>query len=297
MLTGRQIAEDALAIQRSGAGYIWGTSGEIWTEKKQKELYYEYWSDPVGNASKYGSMEYGDKWIGKPVYDCSGLVMRICANHGLKLPHGSNSQFNKYCKASGKLKKGKRKDGQELKIGTCVFLYKEATDNRHHVGIYCGNTIVVEAKGGKWGVITSNISAWDEWGELKNVDYSNEQKDGGDAMDYPTLRRGDTGEWVTKAQELLQNNGSEIQADGIFGIGTQTAVKAFQRKNGLDSDGIIGPKTWAMLMHTVLNVTVDKDADMTEVIHHEGRISITLDMESAKQIFLALKAAGVEACL
>ena len=35
--------------------------------------------------------------------------------------------------------------------------------------------------------------------------------------------------------------------DGIFGSGTLEAVKKFQRKNGLDADGIVGEKTAAAL--------------------------------------------------
>ncbi|MEV5116705.1 peptidoglycan-binding protein [Peribacillus frigoritolerans] len=35
--------------------------------------------------------------------------------------------------------------------------------------------------------------------------------------------------------------------DGIFGSGTEIAVKAFQRVNGLSADGIAGENTFAKL--------------------------------------------------
>lgn len=38
-----------------------------------------------------------------------------------------------------------------------------------------------------------------------------------------------------------------IAADGQFGAGTETAVRTFQRRNGLTPDGIVGPKTWVAL--------------------------------------------------
>ena len=53
------------------------------------------------------------------------------------------------------------------------------------------------------------------------------------------LKLGSRGKEVKELQELL-----EIDADGIFGKGTETAVKNWQTKNGLTADGIVGPKTW-----------------------------------------------------
>ena len=38
-----------------------------------------------------------------------------------------------------------------------------------------------------------------------------------------------------------------LDVDGIFGSGTQTAVKKFQKTNGIEADGIVGPITWAAL--------------------------------------------------
>jgi peptidoglycan hydrolase-like protein with peptidoglycan-binding domain len=38
-----------------------------------------------------------------------------------------------------------------------------------------------------------------------------------------------------------------VSADGDFGPGTERAVKAWQAKNGLTADGIVGPKTLAAM--------------------------------------------------
>ena len=38
--------------------------------------------------------------------------------------------------------------------------------------------------------------------------------------------------------------------DGIFGVLTEEAVKAFQAKNGLKADGIVGPLTWEKITTT-----------------------------------------------
>jgi len=63
----------------------------------------------------------------------------------------------------------------------------------------------------------------------------------------PALSIGDRGQHVKAVQEKLNAQGADLVADGIFGIGTHAAVVAFQAKNGLTADGMIGPKTRAAL--------------------------------------------------
>ncbi|GHV12248.1 hypothetical protein FACS1894219_04820 [Clostridia bacterium] len=69
---------------------------------------------------------------------------------------------------------------------------------------------------------------------------------------WPTLKSGSKGSEVTALQELLVYNGySPGTIDGDFGTNTTNAVKAFQKKNGLTADGIVGPKTFEKLITTV----------------------------------------------
>ncbi len=63
-----------------------------------------------------------------------------------------------------------------------------------------------------------------------------------DGQSRPTLRRGATGDFVTRVQLLLK-----VEAIGRFGPKTEAAVRAFQRAHNLVPDGIIGPKTWLTL--------------------------------------------------
>ena len=67
----------------------------------------------------------------------------------------------------------------------------------------------------------------------------------------PELKRGSKGEVVRAAQVLLNGRGASCGvwgADGDFGAATESAVYAFQRRNGLDADGQIGPATWSKLL-------------------------------------------------
>ena len=63
-----------------------------------------------------------------------------------------------------------------------------------------------------------------------------------------TARRGDCGETVVFIQERLTVLGFPATADGLFGPGTEAAVKDFQASRGLVADGLVGPTTWAALV-------------------------------------------------
>ena len=58
-----------------------------------------------------------------------------------------------------------------------------------------------------------------------------------------TLRRGDSGELVTELRRKLNIPGT----DGTFGPKTEAAVREIQRQHGMVPDGIVGPKTWALV--------------------------------------------------
>lgn len=64
----------------------------------------------------------------------------------------------------------------------------------------------------------------------------------------PTLRRGDRGKDVVHLQTRLAAMGYSVgKIDGIFGMYTNQSVKSLQADKGLVMDGIVGPKTWAVL--------------------------------------------------
>lgn len=67
-------------------------------------------------------------------------------------------------------------------------------------------------------------------------------------LNKPMLRRGSRGSAVVELQQRLGRTGFPLQADGIFGIRTDAAVRSFQSAKGLAVDGIVGPKTWAALL-------------------------------------------------
>ena len=226
-------------------GYIWGTAGEKWTAAKQAEI------EKTTDKNREKARQYGSKWIGHTVADCSGLFSWAFRQLGGYMYHGSDTMFRKYCTSNGQLSKGKRTDGQTLLPGTAVFTYNKTDGKYGHVGLFIGNGKVIEAEGTIHGVITSNVSGkWTYWGELKGVEYGKTPSPTPEPTTKPTLRKGDKGQYVTLAQTELINKGyscGSYGADGDFGSATETAVKNFQRDHSLTVDGVIGQKTWAAL--------------------------------------------------
>ena len=61
------------------------------------------------------------------------------------------------------------------------------------------------------------------------------------------VRYGSSGNDVSELQRILNENGYNLDVDGIFGSQTQAAVTDYQTKKGLDVDGIVGDQTWGSL--------------------------------------------------
>lgn len=79
---------------------------------------------------------------------------------------------------------------------------------------------------------------------------SNKTTNGGTCMvTLPVLRKGANSGYVKTLQILLNKYDlARLDEDGIFGDGTYAAVKAYQKRRGLDVDGIVGAKTWVDLL-------------------------------------------------
>lgn len=103
------------------------------------------------------------------------------------------------------------------------------------------------------------------------------------AIEAAVLRQGSTGGEVKEVQRRLKEWGYYSGAvDGIFGAGTKQAVIAFQKKNGLTADGVVGKATFAALgMNESYNVLNRQNGSsdytssdlylMAKCIYAEGR--------------------------
>lgn len=141
-----------------GWGYIYGESGDVWTQYKQDRT-----TDQM-------AISYGQKWVGKRVADCSGLFSGGFSKLGGYIPHGSNTIYRKYTTATGT-------DMSKAVPGYAVFKRRPGTKyadkiDWYHIGLYIGDGIAIEAKGTPYGVVQSKLSEWHAWGAIKGVDYN-----------------------------------------------------------------------------------------------------------------------------
>lgn len=226
-------------------GYIWGKSGQVWTQANQD------------NATRDMTVRYGQKWVGKRVADCSGLYVYAFRECGGKIYHGSNTIWNDYLDPETR---GPLAGIVKIRYGAAVF--QNVNGKRTHIGWYRGGGMVEEARGTQTGCILSPLATWDEYGELKDADYTGEVYETFDIQPLDTITKGANGELVKYLQNALIEEGYDVGksgADGVFGTGTLSAVRAFQYDNGLTSDGKVGQKTWAKIKALVVDDEPDED--------------------------------------
>ncbi|ADP85104.1 bifunctional lytic transglycosylase/C40 family peptidase [Pseudofrankia inefficax] len=99
----------------------------------------------VGKAYVWGS-------VGPDTWDCSSLVQAAYRAIGVQLPRVTTEQ----------LAAGPQVSGADIQPGDLLFT--PGSDGTvaapGHVGMYVGDGQVIDAKGARWGVVVSDISAW-----------------------------------------------------------------------------------------------------------------------------------------
>src|SRR5262249_41756226 len=88
----------------------------------------------------------------------------------------------------------------------------------------------------------------------------------GGGRSMPNFKLGCKGLEVARIQPRLQSLGFyRGPLDGIFGGGTDAAIRAFQREKSVGVDGIVGPKTWKLLFP---RLPVPRPAILDQPLHH-----------------------------
>lgn len=178
-------------------------------------------------------------------FDCRGFTRWCLQQVGITIEGaGATSQWNTN---KNWTQKGELSQMPE----TVCCLFKQVGNAMNHTGLYIGNGLVVHCSG-EVKQENLNTKSWTHFAIPKGLD-------GDVPVPTPTptptpsrktVRRGSTGEDVVYVQTRLIELGYDLSpygADGKFGAKTEEAVKAFQRANGLEADGIVGKRTYAAL--------------------------------------------------
>ena len=155
--------------ESSGWGYVYGGYGQICTTKYLDEMAKRY----PGSEEAGGPMRtVGEKWLGKRVADCIGLIksyMWYNSDSG-EITVGSNNFQD--CSASA-IWNNVKESGD---ISTIPEIPGLAVWMPGHIGVYIGDGYVVEAQGTAYGVVKTKLAGrgWSKWLKIPNMKYVTE---------------------------------------------------------------------------------------------------------------------------
>lgn len=154
---------------KNGWGYVYGGYGQVCTKQylnQQASLF-------PGNNEAGGEMrKVGEKWLGKRVCDCIGLIKSYAwynADSG-EIVAGSNGFTD--CGANS-IWSNVTESGPISSMpdtpGLAVWM-------DGHIGVYIGNGEVIEAQGTAYGVVKTQLSgrSWTKWLKIPNIKYVNQ---------------------------------------------------------------------------------------------------------------------------
>ena len=149
----------------NGSIYVLGSQGH--TGAQINERWIEYREHGVAKEIKrvlrLMAKRLAAGYLNLRAFDCSGLVMWILAQMGIKISdHNANGIYYDMCDPI---------ERQDLIAGDLVFKKYATSKRMYHVGIYMGDGTVTHCKGRDDGVVRESINAtgWNRYGRLKSI--------------------------------------------------------------------------------------------------------------------------------
>lgn len=147
-------------------GYVWGTNGELYTQKMADSYKASNRACPSSRDPKtYWTVDC-KKWIGKMTADCSGGIVGAFREYNTKYSDRSANTFK-----SQFIQSGSMNSLPEIKG---LALWRSG-----HIGIYIGNGECIEFRGTDYGCVKTKIKDRDFtfWGKLKDIEYIEDVKE------------------------------------------------------------------------------------------------------------------------
>lgn len=187
-----QFCQAALA---AGTGYVYGTLGQICTKNLLDDRARAY---PASNLAGGKMRQVGEKWLGRRVVDCSGMIKYYL----MADKFGENPQYTTALDTAVHISKASRQG----EISTLPEVPGTLLWMPGHVGVYIGNGQVIESKGTAYGVVQTALKGrgWQKWFWIQEIDYSGKPEFvplSLDTQEYIFEEMGQTYQFLAKGSE------------------------------------------------------------------------------------------------
>ena len=151
---------------RDGWGYVYGTIGQTCTERLLDQCAERY---PANNLAGGAMRQAGEKWLGKKVADCSGIVKAYLMSEYTGGPITYSAEVDTAVHYNAAKEKGPISTMPDIP-GILVYM-------PGHVGVYVGDGEVIESAGTLYGVKKSTVEKsyisgpWTHWYKCPGITY------------------------------------------------------------------------------------------------------------------------------
>lgn len=144
-------------------GYVFGAFGRVCTTSLLDQCAR---NNPSPNLAGGPMRKLGEKWLGKRVVDCSGMIKYYLMTDKFGQDPKYTLALDTCININKAVKSGNINTLPETP-GTLVYM-------PGHVGVYIGNGQVIESKGTAYGVCQTALKGrgWTKWFQIKEIDYT-----------------------------------------------------------------------------------------------------------------------------
>lgn len=156
--------------QKNGWGYVYGGYGQVCTVAYLDQQAAAW---PGANEAGGPMRTVGEKWLGKRVTDCIGLIKSYAwynpSDGSIKLGANGFSDCSATSIWNSVTESGDISSIPEVE-GLAVWM-------PGHIGVYIGNGEVIEAMGTAYGVVKTKVAGrgWSKWLRIPNIQYVKKQ--------------------------------------------------------------------------------------------------------------------------
>lgn len=210
---------------QDGWGYVYGAIGQTCTEILLDQCAKRY---PANNLAGGAMRQAGEKWLGKKVADCSGIVKAYLMSEYTGGPITYSAEVDAAVHYNAAKEKGPISNMPDIP-GILVYM-------PGHVGVYVGNGEVIESAGTLYGVKKSTVEKsyisgpWTHWYKCQGITY--------DESEEPETEQKPEEEKPAAPAEITVGSTVKIKAGAVYtnGVKVPDSVigKAYtiQKKDG-----------------------------------------------------------------